>query len=1136
MMRLTNTAVGNQAQPQQQPLPEAAPLTRANVQGNYNQSPVFNRGSHSAAAVPSAPVTGTTNRQGRLEEFDEVNNEVVEYGTECPPHATGKFPYIMDCRQYLNCWKGRGYIQSCAPGTMFNSETSECDFPSKVKCGSLNEPAASAQRLESQHVYRVPKKQKQVSAGAAPVESRSGFGDPTQAQTPEVKCPRRHSGLVEHPIYCDKFLNCANGVTYIQDCGPGTVFNPLHKVCDWPHNVDCGQRVLYADAQNGDQGNYQGQGQGNTNNGYENQQGQGSNQYENSREGRYHGGEGLLDVRMDVNVHQPQTPRTQPNGHHYPIYNRQGQTTQRNPYAVELPQQNLQPPPVPTTEIPRRAFGGQPNYPVDQQATASHWQIPWQNQGQKPVTTTPVPILQEPQFQPNYNRQYYNQQSSVPLAQMPQQQPQPAQQPEVEDPYENQELPMSQALLMLMKPYLANGNANPSNSSQSSSQMNWSSLMAQMATTTELPKVQTEFVVATEQDNMNGGVWTPENNVNNGSDEAVRPTTPVPRVPPGHSADWHRRHPEVPMHPPHHHGPHSHHRPPHHNHHQGGHSEDWHRRHPHIPMPGRPVSNQPNPANDPIVVSLDERVGPLDNYQCAGKFNCNNTKCIDQDQVCDGKNDCGNRLDESNCEHIGYQVRLSNELGTNHEGRIEVKVYDQWGYVCDDKFGIRDADVLCKELGFPLGASEVRANSFYPPHSKMQRDDHTVFLMDELDCKGTEKSLSECEFNGWGVHDCNGEEVVGVVCKLPVMTCPLDYWLCDTSQECIPTGFLCDGVKDCADHSDEDEKHCNAPVETRLVNGKNSLEGRVEIKYRGIWGTVCDDDFTNREAQVVCNGLGFHGQARVVKQKFGGGIGNIWLDQVNCIGNETSLEQCSHWQWGEHNCGHAEDVGVQCTAGAPPVRTTTPRYARSNDEPIMYHNFDQLSRLPGKAVEKASLMQADQCGRVQVRPPRANRQSNVFKVINGGDTQHGRHPWQAALRVRGQGKSSHWCGAVLISRFHVLTAAHCLVGFPKGAYFIRFGDHNTEVDERTETEIFIENLYIHDDFRKDAHMNNDIALIVLKAPVRFSDYIQPVCLPHRNAMYFSGMNCTISGWGSIQSGTSSKYWVDIFGGGVRARE
>lgn len=61
----------------------------------------------------------------------------VVLGVQCPTSdATGFFAHPNDCRFYVNCWNGRPFVQSCAPGTLFNPESLECDFPNKVKCYS----------------------------------------------------------------------------------------------------------------------------------------------------------------------------------------------------------------------------------------------------------------------------------------------------------------------------------------------------------------------------------------------------------------------------------------------------------------------------------------------------------------------------------------------------------------------------------------------------------------------------------------------------------------------------------------------------------------------------------------------------------------------------------------------------------------------------------------------------------------------------------------------------------------------------------------------------------------------------------------------------------------------------------------
>ncbi len=104
----------------------------------------------------------------------------------------------------------------------------------------------------------------------------------------------------------------------------------------------------------------------------------------------------------------------------------------------------------------------------------------------------------------------------------------------------------------------------------------------------------------------------------------------------------------------------------------------------------------------------------------------------------------------------------------------------------------------------------------------------------------------------------------------------------------------------------------------RLVGGYSDNEGRLEVLHNDVWGTVCDDDFENINAQVVCRQLGYSSGMAIGhsdgKAPFGSGRGMIWLDDVACNGTESGIQNCSHAGWGIENCAHSEDVGITCSA------------------------------------------------------------------------------------------------------------------------------------------------------------------------------------------------------------------------------
>ncbi|KAI4872548.1 hypothetical protein NFI96_003105 [Prochilodus magdalenae] len=218
-----------------------------------------------------------------------------------------------------------------------------------------------------------------------------------------------------------------------------------------------------------------------------------------------------------------------------------------------------------------------------------------------------------------------------------------------------------------------------------------------------------------------------------------------------------------------------------------------------------------------------------------------------------------------NCSHdsdvglvcAGFDsVRLV-DGGGRCAGRVEVLHRGQWGTVCGDNWDMRDAAVVCRELGCGEAVDALSDAHFGPGSGPI--------WMNDVDCRGSEALLKSCRSRGWGKHNCDHSKDAGVICS-----------------------------------------------EVRLVGGSH-CSGRVEVLHGETWYTVCDADFDQQDAEVVCRELGCGLPVEVLGgAAFGRGEGQVWSEELQCRGDESQIHSCPTSPSLKHNCSHDSDVGLVC--------------------------------------------------------------------------------------------------------------------------------------------------------------------------------------------------------------------------------
>ncbi|XP_060067992.1 deleted in malignant brain tumors 1 protein-like [Ylistrum balloti] len=201
-----------------------------------------------------------------------------------------------------------------------------------------------------------------------------------------------------------------------------------------------------------------------------------------------------------------------------------------------------------------------------------------------------------------------------------------------------------------------------------------------------------------------------------------------------------------------------------------------------------------------------------------------------------------------------------------YEGRLEIYYNGEWESICNDYWSTDNSRVACKQLGLKGGY-----------HRDTEQSEHGdgTFWFKRVECLGSETLLDNCVSTN------------------------------DTSGECKHS------------HRDYIYLTCEPPIDgvLRLQGGRIQSEGRLEIYHDEKWGTVCDDKWSDhpQNAQVACRQLGYKSgtHRKVYSNELASSI-KTWMDNVECLGNETRIQECPFNGWGDENCFHEEDIYLKC--------------------------------------------------------------------------------------------------------------------------------------------------------------------------------------------------------------------------------
>ncbi|XP_038595705.1 coagulation factor X-like [Micropterus salmoides] len=212
----------------------------------------------------------------------------------------------------------------------------------------------------------------------------------------------------------------------------------------------------------------------------------------------------------------------------------------------------------------------------------------------------------------------------------------------------------------------------------------------------------------------------------------------------------------------------------------------------------------------------------------------------------------------------------------------------------------------------------------------------------------------------------------------------------------------------------------------------------------------------------------------------------------------------------------------KCGAIITGMTRTVFRYERTNATDGNANNNSTKPKDVSDAVHQSDSSLSKNSNNSQILPKSmllealiTSQMASMTRIVGGEDCPPGECPWQALLLNE---DDQGFCGGTILNEYIILTAAHCM---NQSRYiYIKLGEFDVLVDHGNEATHNVETIMTHNKYRPDTY-HNDIALIKLATPIKFTRYILPACLPEQDfaeKVLMKQQDGMVSGFGRLGEG------------------